>query len=58
MWLTEGGQSATGALLDHVIESHARAKDVEELASKSCTSRYAVLEEIALRVGQEVREHC
>jgi ribulose kinase len=24
-WLTEGGQSATGALLEHIIENHSAA---------------------------------
>ena len=29
MWLNEGGQSATGSLIDHVIFSHARAADLQ-----------------------------
>jgi FGGY-family pentulose kinase len=28
LWLTEGGQSATGALIDHTIQSHARAAEL------------------------------
>lgn len=28
LWLTEGGQSATGALLDHVIGAHARGAEL------------------------------
>jgi FGGY-family pentulose kinase len=38
MWLTEGGQSATGALVDHIIHSHSRASELIREADKSgCT---------------------
>lgn len=43
LWLTEGGQSATGALIDHVIESHARAADLHAEARANGTSVYALL---------------
>jgi FGGY-family pentulose kinase len=43
MWLTEGGQSATGALIDHVITSHARAAELEERAKAERTTVYALL---------------
>ncbi len=45
MWLTEGGQSATGALIDHVIESHARAADLHAEARTKGTTVYALLNE-------------
>src|SRR6185369_11831799 len=34
LWLTEGGQSATGALIDHVISSHARGPELAEEARR------------------------
>ena len=43
MWLTEGGQSATGALIDHVIDSHARSAELHAEAKASGTSVYALL---------------
>jgi FGGY-family pentulose kinase len=43
LWLTEGGQSATGALIDHVIHSHARAAELVREAKKQGSSVYALL---------------
>jgi FGGY-family pentulose kinase len=44
-WLNEGGQSATGALLDHVVRSHARSADLDVEARRRGTSVFALLDE-------------
>jgi FGGY-family pentulose kinase len=43
LWLTEGGQSATGALIDHVIESHVRGAELVAEAEAAGTTVYALL---------------
>ena len=45
MWLTEGGQSATGALIDHVVHAHARGPELAEEARRRGTTVYALLNE-------------
>jgi FGGY-family pentulose kinase len=45
LWLTEGGQSATGSLIDHVIGSHGRASELKSEAERRGSSVYAVLNE-------------
>ena len=45
MWLAEGGQSATGALVDHVIFSHARGAELMAEAASRNTSVYGLLNE-------------
>jgi FGGY-family pentulose kinase len=43
LWLTEGGQSATGALIDHVIFSHAAARPLQDEARLSGKTIYELL---------------
>jgi FGGY-family pentulose kinase len=43
LWLTEGGQSATGALIDHVIFSHAAAPALGQEARRAGISIYELL---------------
>jgi FGGY-family pentulose kinase len=43
LWLTEGGQSSTGALIDHVIDSHARGTELRSHAKRDGTTAYALL---------------
>lgn len=59
LWLTEGGQSATGALLDHIVETHPAAPALANRAAHQsefyfflCTSSniYLVLSVSPLKV--------
>jgi len=43
MWLNEGGQSATGSLLDYVIKSHSLYPKIEELAKTAGLDVYHYL---------------
>lgn len=36
-WLTEGGQSATGALLDHIVQHHLASSIVANRAASQST---------------------
>jgi len=55
MWLTEGGQSATGALIDHTIDTHVRGAELRETAARQGTTVYALLnarlDDLAARGG-------
>ena len=53
LWLTEGGQSATGALIDHTIRSHARGTELEREAKRRSTTVYALLNERLQALAQQ-----
>jgi len=46
LWLTEGGQSATGALIDHIIFSHVRGRELEQDAKRRGITVYEILAEV------------
>jgi ribulose kinase len=53
LWLTEGGQSATGALIDHVIFSHARGADLRREADAAGRTAYDLLNERLARLAAD-----
>ena len=42
-WLTEGGQSATGALVEHVVFTHARGAELKDEAARRKTTAFQLL---------------
>jgi FGGY-family pentulose kinase len=50
-WLTEGGQSATGALIDHVIFSHPAAPALAKQAARAGQTIYEALNARLERLG-------
>ena len=52
MWLTEGGQSATGSLIDHVIYSHSASAPLSEEAQKTGMTIYELLNQRLDRLSE------
>ena len=53
LWLLEGGQSATGKLVDHVIDSHPASAEAKRLAAGTTTSVYHFLEGVLETMREE-----
>ncbi|HBM15484.1 MAG TPA: ribulokinase [Lentisphaeria bacterium] len=55
MWLSEGGQSATGALVDHIIFSHTKAAELISEAEKANKTVYELLNAKLDEMSSKVR---
>ncbi|ROR07878.1 FGGY-family carbohydrate kinase [Erwinia sp. JUb26] len=53
-WLNEGGQSATGALIDHIIQSHPCYITLREQGKSQGKTIYEVLNELLRKMAGEV----
>jgi FGGY-family pentulose kinase len=56
MWLLEGGQSATGGLIDHVIADSSAAKELSELARARGKTPYEILNAEVGRIKRRERK--
>ncbi|XP_019181003.1 PREDICTED: FGGY carbohydrate kinase domain-containing protein-like, partial [Ipomoea nil] len=54
-WLTEGGQSATGALLDHVIENHLASPHLANLAASQRISVFELMNNMLESMKNDLR---
>ncbi len=54
MWLTEGGQSATGALLDHVVDAHVRGAELRGRADREGKSVHVLLSAVIDRLAVDL----
>jgi FGGY-family pentulose kinase len=54
LWLTEGGQTATGALIDHIIANHAYAPQLERQATQDRKTVYDILNERISEMKAEI----
>ncbi|KAH7569356.1 hypothetical protein JRO89_XS06G0150400 [Xanthoceras sorbifolium] len=55
LWLTEGGQSATGALLDHIIENHVASHNLANRAASRNISVFELLNSILESMAHEMK---
>lgn len=53
LWLNEGGQSATGALIDHVIFSSRHAKGLKDEAEKNSSTVYELLNNRLIQLASD-----
>jgi FGGY-family pentulose kinase len=58
LWLTEGGQSATGALIDATVFGHARGPELAVEAKARGTNVYALLNEHLERLQRDAGAPC